>query len=381
MTASRPPGEHEAQTDAAASAAKAAGAVSPPGLELASQIGNRAFGRLMAGGARPRRLARWEWGDVLEAAAEANPFYQAGKAIGEHFKEQPQPQGLVQTPSDTPAQTPTTTQPSTPTDTGPTPTQPKPTVEIPTSDWVEGSWVDPSFKGQQDATDTKATKQELFDAITKVAPHMPRALRICMVGQAWVEQGGKGITNFNYFGREGGGTPAFTLAWTSTYVPLSVYLNDPDKDKVIDETRNLKKYNDWDFHHHNPNFGVNAVDHKAAGTIAVQLERDPPPKQLTVVMQKPRPAFQSLLDASVSFVHLIETRVRKLAASPKPEHRALAQQVYDGDPKAYANMVNHKFVIPGAKGKDNGFGAYNDNASYSASVIKEIAAANADLPQ
>jgi hypothetical protein len=55
--------------------------VSPPGLELASQIGNRAFGRLMAGGARPRR-ARWEWGDVLKAAAEANPFYQAGKAIG-----------------------------------------------------------------------------------------------------------------------------------------------------------------------------------------------------------------------------------------------------------------------------------------------------------
>ncbi len=61
--------------------------------------------------------------------------------------------------------------------------------------------------------------------------------------------------------------------------------------------------------------------------------------------------------------------------------RAFTLKEDDGDPKAYANIVNHKFVIPGAKGKDNGFGAYNDNASYSASVIKEIAAANADLPQ
>jgi len=251
-------------------------------------------------------------------------------------------------------------------DRGPDPKpNPKPTP-TPSGGWVEGQWSDPDFKGEQQASVTEITKQQLYAEIGKVAPHMSHELKTCLVGHAWVEQRGKGVLNWNFAGVEGG-SAAYVMGWTSDVIATSTYENEPDK----------TKYRDWDSKNHNPKFGV--YDGHNAGTIDYQLALEPRPARIVVLVRKRRPAYQSLSHAAAAFVHLIELRVEALRASTDPDHNKLAESALGGDVDAYANIVNHKFQITDTNGKKRDFGAYNGDKGYAGLVKTQIAAARADL--
>jgi hypothetical protein len=244
---------------------------------------------------------------------------------------------------------------------------PKPTP-TPSGGWVEGQWSDPDFKGEQQASVTEITKQQLYAEIGRVAPRLSHTLKTCLVGHAWVEQRGKGVLNWNFAGVEGGGSPAYVMGWTSDVIPTSTYENEPDK----------SKYRDWDWKNHNPKFG--RYDGHDAGTIDYQLALQPKPSRIVVLVRKRRPAYQSLSHAAAAFVGLIERRVEALRASTNPDHNKLAESAFAGDADAYANIVNHKFQIRDATGKKRDFGAYNGDKGYAGLVKTQIAAARADLP-
>jgi len=213
---------------------------------------------------------------------------------------------------------------------------------------------------------TQIGKKQLYDEISKVAPHLSQELRTCMVGHAWVEQQGKNVLNYNFAGVEGG-SAAWVLGWTSTVIATSTYENEPDK----------TKYRDWDHKNHNPKFG--RIEGHDAGTIDYQLGLDPKPPRIALLVRKRRPAYQSLAHASAAFVHLIELRVEALRASTNPEHTALGDSAFAGDPEAYAKVVNGSFKITDKDGKKRDFNAYNGDKGYAGLVRTQIAAARADI--
>jgi hypothetical protein len=232
--------------------------------------------------------------------------------------------------------------------------------------WVEGQWSDPDFTGEQTASVTEITKQQLYAEISKVAPHLTTALKICLVGHAWAEQQGKGVLNWNFAGVEGG-SAAYVVGWTSTIIPTSAYESEPDK----------SKYRDWDLKGHNYRFG--AIDGHHAGTIEYQLALQPKPTRLALCVRKRRPAYQSLSHAAAAFVKLIELRVETLQASIDPDHKKLAAKALAGDADAYANIVNHSFQVTDSDGKKRTFGAYNGDSGYAHLVTTQIAAAQSEL--
>lgn len=238
---------------------------------------------------------------------------------------------------------------------------------VSTQEWVKGQWSTPDFKGEQEASVTQITKKQLFEEIARVAPSLPRSLKACLVGHAWVEQQGKGILNYNFAGVEGG-SAAYVMGWTSDVIPTSTYENEPDK----------SKNRDWDSKGHNPKFGKwNGHD---AGTIAVQLDMSPKPTEIVVLVRKRRPAYQSLTHAAASFVKLIEKRVEALRVSTNADHNKLGEMAFAGDPDAYANIVNHSFRITDRNGKKRDFGAYNGDKGYAGLVKRSIAEALTELP-
>jgi hypothetical protein len=232
--------------------------------------------------------------------------------------------------------------------------------------WVESQWSDPGFTGEQQPSVTQITKAQLYDEIDKVAPHLSRALKICLVGHAWQEQQGKGLLNYNFAGVEGK-SAAYVMGWTSDIIATSTYENEPDK----------SKYRDWDARGHNPRYGV--IDGHNAGTIEYQLALDPKPTRIAVLVRKRRPAYQSLSHAAASFVKLIELRVKALQASNDSDHNKLAEHALAGDAHAYAYIVNHSFRITDTDGKRRDFGAYNTDSGYGNRVERQIAAAETDL--
>jgi hypothetical protein len=119
---------------------------------------------------------------------------------------------------------------------------------------------------------------------------------------------------------------------------------------------------------------------KADGGKPHQLALDPKPARIVVLVRKRRPAYQSLSHAAAAFVHLIEKRVEALRASINPDHNTFGESASAGDPDTYANVVNHKFQITDANGKERDFGAYNADKGYANLVKRQIAAARADLP-
>lgn len=319
----------------------------PGARSVLRPLGNRAIGQLMAApdGARalqrliaPRPLARWSWPwESTPKLAPDEPL-----TIERDFELDPHLFAHAY-----PAQ-------SKPADTG-------------SQAWVQGQWSTPDFTGEQQASVTEITKTQLYDEIGRVAPGLSRALKICLVGHAWVEQQGKGVLNFNFAGVEGGST-AYVMGWTSAVIPTSTYENEPDK----------SKYRDWDSRGHNPKFGK--WDGHDAGTIDVQLAMSPKPAEIVVLVRKRRPAYQSLSHAAAAFVNLIQKRIDALRASTNPDHNALAEQAASGDADAYANVVNHRFTITDANGKHRDFGAYNGDKGYAGLVTRSIAATDKELP-
>lgn len=318
----------------------------PGSSSVLGAVGNRAMGRLLAtpGGARalqrltsPRPLARWNWSWEKPKLAPDEPL-----VIERDFELDPHMFANAH------------------------PSAPK-ADDAGSQAWVKGQWSTPDFTGEQQASVTEITQAQLYDEIGKVAPGLSRALKVCLVGHAWVEQQGKGVLNYNFAGVEGGST-AYVMGWTSAAIPTSTYENEPDK----------SKYRDWDSKGHNPKFGKwNGHD---AGTIAVQLAMSPKPTEIVVLVHKRRPAYQSLSHAAAAFVNLIEKRIAALRASTNPDHNQLAEQVFSGDADAYANVVNHRFTITDANGKRRDFGAYNGDKGYAGLVTKSIAAADSELP-
>ena len=308
-------------------------------------VGNKAIGRLLAtpDGARalqrlnsPRPLARWSWPWETPKLAPDEPL-----VIERDFQLDPHMFANRSSRS---------------------------TIDDRSSQgWVQGQWSTPDFTGEQQASVTEITKSQLYEEIGKVGPGLSRALKVCLVGHAWVEQQGKGILNYNFAGVEGGST-AYVMGWTSAVIPTSTYEDEPDK----------SKYRDWDSKGHNPKFGK--WDGHDAGTIEVQLAMSPKPKEIVVLVRKRRPAYQSLSHAAAAFVNLIEKRIEALRASTSPDHNQLAELAFAGDADAYANVVNHRFTITDASGKRRDFGAYNGDKGYAGLVKKSIAAADTELP-
>jgi hypothetical protein len=318
----------------------------PGSSSVLRAVGNRAVGRLLAtpDGARalrrltsPRPLARWNWRWETPKLAPDEPLViERNFELDPHMFANAHPSAPVAD------------------DAGSQP-------------WVKGQWSTSDFTGEQQASVTEITKSQLYDEIGKVAPGLSRALKVCLVGHAWVEQQGKGVLNYNFAGVEGGST-AYVMGWTSAVIPTSTYENEPD----------TSKYRDWDSKGHNPKFGK--WDGHDAGTIAVQLAMSPKPTEIVVLVRKRRPAYQSLSHAAAAFVNLIEKRIDALRASTNPDHKQLAEEAFSGDADAYANVVNHRFTITDAKGKRRDFGAYNGDKGYAGLVTKSIAAAERELP-
>jgi hypothetical protein len=339
----RSPDPGHAEPAGARGAAPPAAGVSP----ILGQVGNQAIGRLLetADGTPalqrltcPRQLARWDWPWKAPQLAPDEP-----EVVDRDY--QLDPNMFSARHADALAK--------------PNPTPPS---------WVQGRWSTPDFTGEQQASVSEITKRQLYDEIGNVAPGLPRVFKVCLVGHAWVEQQGKNILNFNFGGVEGGSS-AYVMGWTSATIPTATYENEPDK----------SKYRDWDSKGHNPKFGK--WQGHDAGTIAAQLEMTPKPAEIVVLVRKRRPAYQSLSHATAAFLNLIQKRIDSLRASTKPEHNQLAEQAFGGDADAYADIVNHRFVITDADGKHRDFGAYNGDAGYYGLVKTSIAATNTELPQ
>ncbi len=340
MESQRSPVPKSAEPDGTHGTSRAAWGVS----SVQRAVGNKALGRLLGtpDGARllqrltsPRPLARWSWPWETPKLGPDEPV-----VIDRDFQLDPH---LFVRSSDG------------------IPDDPH------SQDWVKGQWSTADFKGEQQASVTEITKTQLYEEIGKVAPGLSRALKVCLVGHAWVEQKGKGILNYNFAGVEGG-SAAYVMGWTSDIIPTSTYENEPDK----------SKYRDWDSKGHNPKFGKwHGHD---AGTIEAQLAMSPKPTEIVVLVRKPRPAYQSLSHAAAAFVNLIQKRFDALRASTNPDHNKLAEQAFAGDADAYANIVNHRFTITDASGKKRDFGAYNGDTGYADLVKNSIAATETELP-
>ncbi|HEX3758008.1 MAG TPA: DUF4157 domain-containing protein [Kofleriaceae bacterium] len=215
-------------------------------------------------------------------------------------------------------------------------------------EWVSSA-PDPDPPGEQKFFENSVTKQQLLDAITQVAPGLSKDFRVMLVGHAWVEQQGKHVINNNFAGMEGS-SASYVTARTSTVVT---------RDECL---ANRAKYSDY---------GAGKLyNGKDAGTIQAQLDRGEP--QIVVMVKTHRPAYASLASAAASFVHNIEAKFRKLQASDKPEHQALAQQAQGGDAEAYAKVVT--MAVPKL-----GIRPYNPAKDYPGRVVAQIQAARADL--
>jgi len=188
-------------------------------------------------------------------------------------------------------------------------------------------------------------------AITEVAPGLSRDFRVMLVGHSWVEQGGINIANNNFAGMEGG-TKSITKVRTSTVISRSEYEANP---KHYADYGAGKRYNGKD-----------------ASTIKAQLDRGE--TMLAVMFSSPveRPSYASLASAAAAYVHNVEARFRKLQASDKPDHQALAQAALGGDAKAYAKVLTMSApklgVLP-----------YNSAKDYSGRVIMQIGNARKEL--
>jgi hypothetical protein len=305
------------------------------------QVGNRAIGRLLAtpDGTRalqrlagPRRLTRWPW-TTPQLAPDVPEIIDRDYQLDPNMFLRPMTESHAAPQK-----------------------------------WVQGEWSTPDFTGEQQASVSEISKQQLYDEIGRVAPGLTRAFKVCLVGHAWVEQQGKNILNFNFGGVEGGSS-AYVMGWTSDVISTTTYENEPDK----------SKYRDWDSKGHNPKFGK-WKGHEA-GTIDVQLKMVPKPSEIVVLVRKRRPAYQSLSHAAATFVNLIQKRIDSLRASTEAEHNQLADKAFGGDADAYANIVNHRFSITDADGKHHDFGAYNGDPGYFGLVKTSITATDTELPQ
>jgi hypothetical protein len=222
--------------------------------------------------------------------------------------------------------------------------------------WSHQAWLtnpeDSGLRGEVETKNTpELTKEQIYDAISHVAPNLPHAFKVNMVGHVWVEQAGKKIVNWNYAGVEGGAR-ATCLAWTSSDVPL-------------DEVRaHPEKYRPW------------------STSVEKQLEQDPNRTTVIVMVQKPRPAYGTLNEATGAFVWEIQRRVQGLQQSNNEQHKALAELAAAGDPGAYAHIVGSSFTLEGvtdAKGRAKSLGAYNDHKNYEGDVLKSILATQGEL--
>jgi hypothetical protein len=217
-----------------------------------------------------------------------------------------------------------------------------------TDEWVSSA-PPPDAAGEQKYSNTKATKGQIFDAITQVAPGLPYELRVMLLGQAWLEQQGKNIINNNFAGMEGG-SASYVMARTSAVITRAEYEANPSK------------YSDWG--------KGNVYGGKDAGTIEVQLARGD--TKIVVMTRKKRPAYASLASAAAAYVHNVEAKFHKLQASPDPTHQALVEQALGGDAHAYARIIS-------LSAPKLGIYPYNPDIGYPARVIAQIELARKDL--
>ncbi|MFT3695791.1 MAG: DUF4157 domain-containing protein [Kofleriaceae bacterium] len=68
-------------------------------------------------------------------------------------------------------------------------------------EWVVNDDSDPSFSGEQDSHETEITEQQKRAALDQVAPSLPSALKIAMLGQLQQEQSGKKIQQQRWWNR------------------------------------------------------------------------------------------------------------------------------------------------------------------------------------
>lgn len=216
-------------------------------------------------------------------------------------------------------------------------------------EWAVNEPSTTGFKGEQIYSVTTLTKEELYDAITQVAPELPHILKVMLLGQAWLEQQGKLIINYNFAGMEGSSS-AYVMARTSTVITAAEY------------NGNKSAYSDW---------GKGNVWHgKDAGTIEVQLARGE--TQLVVMKRKPRPAYQSIVSAAAAFIQNVESKFHALQRSSDQAHHQLVDKALGGDVQAYAQIVS-------LLASKLGIYPYNPDPGYPALVVKQIEQARLDL--
>lgn len=217
--------------------------------------------------------------------------------------------------------------------------------------WSHEAWVtnpsDSGLRGDQAIQSMPApSKEQIYDAISAVAANLPHAFKCMMASHAFIEQKGGKCINWNYAGMEGGAR-ATVLAWTTADIPTA------QAQAGLGTT-----------YKESPYFPIDK-----------QLKDNPERKSLIVLMQKPRPAYGSLNEATAAFVHEIERRVQALQSSTNESHRELAEAAIGGDAHAYAKIVSTSFTLEGvkdAKGNAKRVGAYNDHKNYEDDVLKSI---------
>ncbi len=205
------------------------------------------------------------------------------------------------------------------------------------------------FTGEHELHVSHITRAQVYQAITHVAPGYSHDFKVMMVGHSWIEQHGTAINN-NYMGVEFSnpnhpGDQAYTHVRTSTMITRKQYDANPSK------------YADW---------RVGPADRNS---IQQQLDRDEP--MIYCTEMRNRPAYQSLDDASVAFVHQVQRRIEALQGSAKAEHQQLAADALAGDEHAYARVLT-------LRDRSIGIAPYNPDAGYPARVIAGITEARAD---
>jgi hypothetical protein len=209
--------------------------------------------------------------------------------------------------------------------------------------WRSEEWVAPDAPARTNGRISSAdagkeitmTRGQAYDAIAKVAPHLPHNLLVLMVALSWAEQQGAHVYAFNFFGKEGDTGGATVMAKTSG-------TRDP---QVVRDHRS--DYLDW----------PGGVLHgREASSVDAQL--DAGYAEIGCMFYAARPGYRSLEEAAADFVREVERRIRILERSTDPSHNALAKSALDGDAKSFGEIMNNQFHTKTADGQKEWFGTF-----------------------